>query len=69
MIYKVLYQESIEEVPIRENTKTLYIEAESEREVREKLAEKPYNIEVILKVDGAYLDYEKQSEDFKAEQI
>ncbi|MFC7392392.1 DNA-dependent RNA polymerase subunit epsilon [Scopulibacillus cellulosilyticus] len=69
MIYKVHYQESKEEVPVRENTKTLYIEAESEREVREKLADKPYNLEVVIKVDGAYLDYEKQSENFKVEQI
>lgn len=34
MIFKVLYQEVPDEVPVRERTKSLYIEAESVREVR-----------------------------------
>ena len=37
MIYKVYYQENVLEVPVRENTKSMYIEADSERTVREIL--------------------------------
>ena len=65
MIYKVYYQESSTEVPVREHTKTLFIEAESEREVRLALKDKNYNIEFIQPTTGAYLDYEQQNEDFK----
>ncbi|OIJ12115.1 hypothetical protein BKP35_11110 [Anaerobacillus arseniciselenatis] len=69
MIYKVLFQELISEAPVRENTKSIYIEANSEMDVREKLASKSYNIEVVLPVDGVYLEYEKQNENFKLENI
>ena len=69
MIYKVLYQESIHEIPVREQTKSLYIEAESIREVRAKLVDREYNIEYIQKLDGAHLEYEKQSDAFKMENI
>jgi len=69
MIFKVYYQESIYQMPVRENTKTLYVEGESEREVRKKLADRPYNIEYITKLSGKYLEYEKQSEDFKVLEI
>ena len=34
MIFKVYYQENVTEVAIRENTKTIYVEAESVRQVR-----------------------------------
>ena len=34
MIFKVYYQANATEVPIRENTKTIYVEAESVRQVR-----------------------------------
>ena len=64
MVFKVFYQESITEVPIRENTKTMYIEGASIRDVRSKLKEKPYNVELVTPVNGAYLEYEKQSEDY-----
>ncbi len=37
MIFKVFYQEKMTEVPVRENTKVLYLEADSERDVRAKL--------------------------------
>lgn len=60
MIFKVFYQESALEVPVREKTKVLYIEAESEREVRTKLIAKGYNIELIQELAGAHLEYEKQ---------
>ncbi|WP_316568362.1 DNA-directed RNA polymerase subunit epsilon [Neobacillus sp. YIM B06451] len=69
MLFKVYYQERINEVPIRENTKSLYIEGESERDVRKKLADRGYNIEFVQQVNGAYLEYEKQNEDFNVLEI
>ncbi|MBM4764350.1 DNA-directed RNA polymerase subunit epsilon [Bacillus sp. B15-48] len=65
MIFKVYYQEQKTEVAVREKTRTLFIEANSEREVRKKLVGRPYNIEYIQLVDGKYLEYEKLNEDFE----
>jgi DNA-dependent RNA polymerase auxiliary subunit epsilon len=69
MIFKVYFQETITEVPVREKTKTLYVEADFEKEVRLKLADRGYNIERVEPVTGAYLDYEKQNVDFKVLEI
>ncbi|UQD51548.1 hypothetical protein C0971_05570 [Bacillus methanolicus] len=69
MIFKVFYQESMTQVPVREKTKTLYIEAESERDVRSKLADRAINIEFIQPISGAFLEYEQQKEDFKVLEI
>lgn len=69
MIFKVYFQQTITEVPVREKTKTVYVEANYEREVRIKLADRGYNIERVEPVAGAYLDYEKQNEDFKVLEI
>ena len=69
MIFKVYYQELKKEVPVREKTKTLYVEAESVREVRSKLADRPYNIEFVTSVEGAYLEYEQKNEEFKVLEI
>lgn len=69
MVFKVLYQETRTEIPIRENTKTLYLEAESERDVRKKLADKPYNVEFIQPIEGKFLKYEEASPQFKLEKI
>ncbi|KKI93801.1 hypothetical protein WQ54_01750 [Bacillus sp. SA1-12] len=69
MIFKVYYQDKISEVPVRERTNTLYIEATSEEEVRSKLIDRSYNIEYITPIDGAYLEYEKQSENYKVLEI
>ncbi|AGT31369.1 hypothetical protein M493_05350 [Geobacillus genomosp. 3] len=65
MIFKVFYQENADEVPVREKTKTLYIEAESERDVRRKLQDRPINIEYIQPLEGAHLEYEKRSTNFQ----
>ncbi|MFC5541985.1 MAG: DNA-directed RNA polymerase subunit epsilon [Bacilli bacterium] len=67
MIYKVYYQENPDEVPIRENTKSLYLEADSEREVREYLKDRRILIEYIQLLEGKYLDYEKNSPNFRLE--
>ncbi|WP_188205651.1 DNA-dependent RNA polymerase subunit epsilon [Alkalibacillus aidingensis] len=69
MIFKVLYQDEITEAPVREETKAMYIEADSKREVRKKLADRNYNIEHVLELSESHLAYEQQSEDFKVEKI
>ncbi|WLR43288.1 RNA polymerase epsilon subunit [Bacillus carboniphilus] len=69
MIFKVYYQYPAKEVPVRERTNTIYVEAESDREVRIKLKDKNYNIEHIERVTGNYLDYEKNNENFKVLEI
>lgn len=69
MIFKVFVQETSDEIPVREKTKALYIEAESEREVRKKLEGTPYNIEHIHELNEAHLQYEKQSDNFKIMEI
>ncbi|WP_413365143.1 DNA-dependent RNA polymerase subunit epsilon [Lysinibacillus sp. 3P01SB] len=67
MIYKVYYQENMNEIPVRENTKSLYVEASSEREVREFLKERNYNIELVQLLEGNYLEYERNSQNFRLE--
>ena len=47
MIFKVYYQESKTQVPVRENTKTIFVEGESVRDIRKKLTDMPYNIEFV----------------------
>ena len=67
MIYKVYYHENVLEVPVRENTKSLYIEASSEREVRYALKYRKYNIEFVQLLEGNHLSYEQASENFIVE--
>lgn len=69
MIFKVLYQDLPDEVPVRESTKCLYIEAESVRDVRSKLQDRNYNIEFINALDEAHLAYEQKSEHFILENV
>ncbi|MDQ0177001.1 DNA-dependent RNA polymerase subunit epsilon [Bacillus chungangensis] len=65
MIYKVYYQESEKQVPVRENTKALYLKADSEREVRQKLKDRSIHIELIQELHGQYLSYEEKQENFE----
>ncbi|ATP39196.1 hypothetical protein CSE16_03640 [Solibacillus sp. R5-41] len=67
MIYKVYYQQNINDIPVRENTKTLYLEASSEREVRHYLKDRNYNIELVQLLEGNYLEYEQASPNFTVE--
>jgi DNA-dependent RNA polymerase auxiliary subunit epsilon len=69
MIFKVYFQEFANEVPVRENTKTIYVEADSLQNVRIKLKERPINIEYIEKVEGAFLEYEQINDDYKVLEI
>ncbi|GCF93372.1 UPF0356 protein [Enterococcus florum] len=66
MIYKVYYQETKERNPKREQTQSLYIEAESEEAVHTLMRENtPHNVEYIQLLEGNHLDYEKENADFK----
>jgi DNA-dependent RNA polymerase auxiliary subunit epsilon len=47
----------------------LYVEAESEKDVRKKLADRGYNIEFIQPIEGKFLEYEQQSQAFEVEKI
>ncbi|WML49411.1 DNA-directed RNA polymerase subunit epsilon [Neobacillus sp. PS3-34] len=69
MVFKVYFQESITQVPVREKTKTVYVEGESVRDVRNKLADHGYNIEFVQAVENDYLEYEQQNEDYKVLEI
>ncbi|MBP2077913.1 DNA-dependent RNA polymerase subunit epsilon [Oceanobacillus polygoni] len=69
MIFKVLYQEEQNEVPVRERTKSVYVEADSIREVRKKLNDRKYNIEYIQALDEAHLNYEKETGKLQLENI
>jgi len=71
MIFKVLYQELPDEVPVRERTKSLYVEAESIREVRKKLNDNNYNynIEFVQPLDEAHLQYEKDTGKLELENV
>lgn len=65
MIFKVTYQQSKATNPKREDTKSLYLEAESDVDAR-ALVEKntPYNIEFVQPLDPAHLAYEQKNPDF-----
>lgn len=63
MIFKVFYQETKNEAPRREYTKTMYVEANAVSEVREYLSETtPYMIEHITGISGDFLEYEKEND-------
>lgn len=66
MIYKVFYQDTKIRNPKREQTHSLYIEADDIVEARALVeANTPYNIEHIEALEGNHLEYEKENADFK----
>lgn len=70
MIYKVLFQPNKIENPRRENTRSIYLEAESSVAARALVEEKTeYNIELIQEVTGDFLEYEQKSPDFKITEL
>ncbi len=70
MIFKVFYQDTLEETPVRERTNALYMEASTEEEIRKKLAERRYNIEFVTPLSEEALQYEKDNnEDFHVENL
>lgn len=69
MIFKVYYHLNVHEVPVRENTLSLYVEAETEKEVRDQLRDRDLMIEYVQKLEGEHLTYEQASPDFHVEQV
>ena len=66
MIFKVYYQPSKKINPRRENTESLYLEADSEPEARILVENNTeYNIEFNEELNDAALAYEKESPAFK----
>lgn len=66
MIYKVYYQEDKIRNPKREQTHSLYLEADSKVEALSLIEENtPYNVEFIQELDGNSLEYEKENAEFK----
>ena len=65
MIFKVYYQENRFEVPVRENTQSLYVEAASEREVNKHVN----NIELVQLLEGNHLEYEQASQNYEVESV
>ena len=68
-VFKVFYQKNSKEIPVRENTQVLFVEADGVPEVRKYLDDRNYNIELVQELSDAYLEFEKQAEDFKVEKV
>ena len=66
MIYKIYYQETKDRNPKREQTHSLYIEAD-DAVIARRLVEQntPYNIEFVQELDEKHLAYEKENADSK----
>lgn len=65
MLFKVTYQPNQFQAPTRENTESLYLEAEDKVEARRILEENtPYNIEFIQPLEGKFLEYEQRDPNF-----
>ena len=62
MTFKVYYQPSKNTTPRRENTQSLYLEADSEAAARVLVEENTnYNVEVIELLDEKALAYEQEN--------
>lgn len=66
MTFKVYYQPDASKRPVRENTQSLYIEADSEAQALLLVEENTdYNIEFVEQLDDKALEYEKKNPNFK----
>lgn len=66
MTFKVYYKPDATKRPVRENTQSLYIEADSEAQALLLVEENTdYNIEFVEQLDDKALEYEKQNPNFK----
>ena len=66
MTFTVYYQADKTKRPVRENTQSLYIEADSEAQALLLVEENTdYNIEFVEQLDDKALEYEKQNPNFK----
>ncbi|HIW11738.1 MAG TPA: DUF1447 family protein [Candidatus Salinicoccus stercoripullorum] len=69
-VFKVFFQESLDNRIIREDTTTRYFEAASETEVRQSLKDSGYNIEFVQELSPGHLAYERENNaDFKVENV
>lgn len=69
-VFKVFFQVDKDTRIIREDTQILYVEAETEEQVRKYLQNNNSNIEFIQALSPAHLEYEKSNNDeFKVETI
>ena len=48
-VFKVFFQKTKEEVIVREHTQTIYVEGQTEEQVRRYLKDRNFNIEFITK--------------------
>ncbi|MFC0233199.1 DNA-directed RNA polymerase subunit epsilon [Vagococcus entomophilus] len=65
MIFKVYYQKTKERNPKREQTLSLYVEADDAVQARIKVEDNtPFNIEHVQELVGNHLEYEKEHADF-----
>ena len=71
MIYKVFYQESKDQSPRRERTKSLYLEVDAATELEGRIIARQlveqntkYNIEFIELLSDNHLEYEKSHANF-----
>ncbi|MFC0558777.1 DNA-dependent RNA polymerase subunit epsilon [Halalkalibacter alkalisediminis] len=69
MIFKVYFQKNFNQVPVREFTESIYVEGESEADVRKKLAPRNYNIEFVTPISGEHLEYEQAKESYSVETL
>ncbi|WP_227935653.1 DNA-dependent RNA polymerase subunit epsilon [Alkalihalobacillus deserti] len=69
MIFKVYFQKKFNQVPVREFTESIYVEGDSEADVRKKLAPREYNIEFVTPISGEYLEYEQSKGSFTVESL
>lgn len=66
MVFKIYYQPTKTQNPKRENTRSMYVEADSKVTVMNAVEHQTdYNIEQVEALDDATLEYEKQNPDFK----
>lgn len=66
MIFKITYQPTKTEAPRRENTRSLYVEADNKVEARRLVDENTaYNVEFIQPLDDKHLAYERKNPDFE----
>ncbi|WP_017548395.1 DNA-dependent RNA polymerase subunit epsilon [Salinicoccus carnicancri] len=69
-VFKVFFQESLDNRIIREDTMTRYFEAASETEVRQSLKDSGYNIEFVQELSPDHLAYERENNaDFNVENV
>ena len=67
--FKVFYQENNKEIPVRENTKSMFIESSDKPSVLRYLESKNYNVEYVQEMTEEYLNFKKKSSDFKMVKI